>query len=105
MSTGQDEPWQRAFFDRLSSLYEAAGIPTYESLAAHCKLNQQPVSISSLQEWITGKTVPRTANGFRVLIELLETLARRRQGANHRPSQPQRVGSLAKRGRTRTTPL
>ena len=86
MSTGQDEPWQRAFFDRLSSLYEAAGIPTYESLAAHCKLNQQPVSISSLQEWITGKTVPRTANGFRVLIELLETLARRRQGANHRPA-------------------
>src|SRR5271154_4533923 len=86
VSAGQGERWARALLERLSRLYEAAGTPTLESLATYCGLNQQQVSISSLQEWVTGESVPRSATVFRVLVERLETLARRRLGPNHRPT-------------------
>ena len=89
MSTGQGGQRAQAFFGRLASLYEAAGTPTYESLAAHCRLNQQTVSVSSLQEWMAGKTVPRSEIAFRVLAERLEALARRRLGPDHKSYRPE----------------
>ena len=83
-----------SFSDRLSRLYEAAGAPTYESLARYCETNQQQVSTSSLQEWLTGnkltgeKSVPRSAAVFRVLVDRLEFLAKRNVGPEHRALRP-----------------
>jgi hypothetical protein len=88
MATGRGGPRQQAFFDRLRSLYEAAEAPTYESLAAYCRRNHQVASPSSLQEWIKGTTVPRSASTFRVLVEFLEILARRHLGSEHRTIIP-----------------
>lgn len=89
MVPAQDGPHARAFFDRLARLYQAAGAPAYERLVEHCLLNHQPVSISSLQEWMTGKTVPSSGSRmvFHVLVERLEHLAEKRLGLEYKRSR------------------
>lgn len=68
--------------ERLRTLYEHAGSPTYDAITAHGLKQQPPVKFAgaTLSGWLAGRTVPSDKRAFRVLVTWLEFRARDRPG-------------------------
>ena len=61
---------EREFHERLVELYRAAGKPTYLALARRTK-----VPASTLNEWLTGGTVPSDGAKLAVVVGVLKSMA------------------------------
>jgi hypothetical protein len=65
------------FADRLRTLYAEAGKPLYAELQRQAAAQVPPLSIreSTLSGWLSGRSVPRSPQVFRFLVEYLERKA------------------------------
>ena len=71
-------PAARRFAAELRDLHEAAGSPEYRLLAAQAARQRPPVnlSVSSISDWLTGKSVPSSETAVRFVVAFLQQRAR-----------------------------
>src|SRR5688500_14978380 len=63
---------------QLTALYRRAGRPSYKQIVDHCAANGVKVTDSSVQEWVSGKGVPRSSRAFGLVVRYLLARAKSR---------------------------
>ncbi len=85
MSGEQDV--QAEFAAALKELFDQAGRPEYALIVRHGQLQSPPVGFKpqTLSDWFSGRSVPSNRRNFAVLVEYLQTRARRKMGRKPAP--------------------
>ncbi|GIJ58921.1 tetratricopeptide repeat protein [Virgisporangium aurantiacum] len=79
-------PKSAALSGQLTSLYRAAGRPSYRQIVDYCGTNRVKVTDSSVEEWISGKVVPRSGRAFGLVVQYLMIRAKSNSAAYTPPA-------------------